>query len=92
LEQGFAPRLSRVAAGVCLLLFFGALRYFFGGWVMLAIFVLPVLFALLVSVALPRSPGRKRMIDWAFKHLDVFDFFVERLDDRFESFERRLRR
>ena len=92
LEQGFAPRLSRVAAGVCLLLFLGAVQYFFGSWVMLATVLLPVLFALLVLVVLPKSPRRKRVIDWAFKHLDIFDFFIERLDDRFETFEKRLRR
>ena len=92
MELGFGPRLSRVAAGVCFLLFLGTLQYFFGLWVMLGIMLLPVLLGSLVLIALPRGPGREKIINWGFKHLDIGEFFIERLDDRFESLEKRLRR
>jgi len=74
MELGFGPRLSRVAAGICLLLFLGLLQYFFGLWVMLSIVFLPVLLGLVVLVALPRGARRKRIIDWGFRYLDVSDF------------------
>jgi len=92
LEQGFAPRLSRVAAGVCFLLFLGALQYFFGSWVVLAIVMLPALLALLLVVAVPKSSRKKRIIGLVSSSVDVGSFFIERLDDRFDSLIKRLRR
>ncbi len=93
MEQGFAPRFSRVAAGVCLLLFLAGLQYFFGRWVMLAVIGLPVLMALILTVAIPNSfREKKRIIDLIVRSVDVGSFFFERLDDHFESFAKRLRR
>ena len=91
MEQGFGPRLSRVAAGVCFFLLMGALQYFFGRWVMLTIVMLPVLLALLLAVALPRSSRKSRIIGLVTSSVDVTSFF-ERLDDRFESVAKRLKR
>jgi hypothetical protein len=92
LEQGFAPRLSRVAAGVCFLLFLGAVQYFFGQWAMLAILMFPLLLALLLLIALPNSSRKRRIIRLVTGSVDITDFFIERLDDRFESLIKRLRR
>jgi hypothetical protein len=92
MDLGFGPRLSRVAAGVCFLLFLGVLQYFFGFWMMLGVMLLPFLLGLFVLIFLPSSPGRKKIIDWGFRYLDVSDFFMERLDDRFASLIRLLRR
>ncbi|HYM79265.1 MAG TPA: hypothetical protein VE377_25035 [Candidatus Dormibacteraeota bacterium] len=92
MELGFGPRLSRVAAGVCFILFLGALQYFFGRWVMLAIVMLPALLAVLLVVALPNSSRKRRIIRLVTGSVDITDFFMERLDDRFESLIKRLRR
>jgi len=59
LEQGFAPKLSRVAAGISFLLVLGLLQYLFGRWVMLAVVFLPVLVWLLLTVTLPNSSRKK---------------------------------
>ena len=92
MEQGFSPRLSRLAAGVCLLLFLEALEYFFGPWAALGIVALPVLIALLLAIALPNSSRKRRIINLVASSLDIGSFFIERLDDRFESLARRVRR
>jgi hypothetical protein len=92
MEQGFAPKLSRVAAGISFLLFLGLLQYFFGSLAMLAVLFLPVLVWLLLTVTLPDSSRKKRIINLVANSLDVGDFFMERLDDRLEGFVKRLRR
>jgi hypothetical protein len=92
MELGFGPRLSRVAAGVCFLLFLGLLQYFFGLWVMIAIMMLPALLAVLLVVALPNSSRKRRIIGLVTSSVDITGFFVERLDDRFESLMKRLGR
>jgi hypothetical protein len=92
MELGFGPKLSRVAAGVCFFLFFGLVAYFFGEYVMFGVMFLPVLLWLIVSLVLPKGPDRKKIADWGFMHLDIAGFFMERLDDRFESLMKRLRR
>jgi hypothetical protein len=91
-ESGFGPRLSRVAAGICLLAFLGALEYFFGPWVMLATVMLPVLLALLLTVSLPHSSRKRRVIRLVAGSVDIGKFFFERLDDRFENLTRRPKR
>ncbi len=91
MDQGFGPKLSRVAAGVCFLLFLGALGYFFGQWVVYAVLFLPLLLWLLLRVTVPRSYRKKRIIDLVSRSVDVGDFFIERLDDHFDSLIRRLR-
>jgi hypothetical protein len=92
MELGFGPRLSRVAAGVCFLLFLGLLQYFFGLWVMIAIMMLPALLAVLLVVAIPNSSRKRRIIGLVTSSVDITGFFVERLDDRFESLMKRLGR
>lgn len=92
MEQGFAPRLSRVAAGICFFLFLGALAYFFGQWVAYAVLFLPLLLWLLLRVTVPRSYRKKRIIDLVSKSVDIGDFFMERLDDRFDTLIKRLKR
>jgi small-conductance mechanosensitive channel len=92
MEQGFAPKLSRVAAGISFLLFLGLLQYFFCSRAMLAVLFLPVLVWLLLTVTLPDSSRKKRIINLVANSLDVGDFFMERLDDRLEGFVKRLRR
>ena len=92
MEQGFAPKLSRVAAGVCLLVFIGLLQYFFGYWVMLVVIFLPVLLWLLLRATVPKSYRKKRVIALVSSSVDIGSFFFERLDDRFESLVRRLKR
>jgi len=92
LEQGFAPRLSRVAAGVCFFLFLGTLQYFFGHWVTLAVLLLPLLLWLLLRATLPNSSRKKKIIDLVSNSVDITDLFMERLDDRFEGLARRLKR
>jgi len=91
-DLGFGPKLSRIAAGVCLLLFMGAVQYFFGRWVMFAVFLLPALLALFLAVALPNSSRKKRIIRLVSSSVDIGSFFIERLDDRFENLMKRLRR
>jgi hypothetical protein len=92
LEQGFAPRLSRVAAGISFLLFVGALQYFFGRWVMYGVLFFPVLLSLLLMVTIPRSARKTRIIRLVSASVDVSSFFMERLDDRFDTLVRRLKR
>jgi len=92
MEQGFAPKLSRVVAGLCFLLFLGSFQYFFGLWVMLAVLFQPVLVWLLLTAILPDSSRKKRVIGLVANSLDVGDFFIERFDDRLENLVRRLRR
>jgi len=53
-----------VAAGLCFLLFLGALEYFLSPWVMLAIVALPVLTALLLAIALPNSSRKEGLSIW----------------------------
>ena len=77
LEQGFSPRLSRVAAGVGFLLFLGTLEYFFGPWVTLAIMALPVLIPLLL--AMPKSSRKRRILKSVASSVDIGSFFMERL-------------
>jgi hypothetical protein len=81
-----------VAAGISFLLFLGLLQYFFGSRAMLAVLFLPVLVWLLLTVTLPDSSRKKRIINLVANSLDVGDFFMERLDDRLEGFVKRLRR
>jgi hypothetical protein len=81
-----------VAAGVCFLLFLGLLQYFFGLWVMIAIMMLPALLAVLLVVAIPNSSRKRRIIGLVTSSVDITGFFVERLDDRFESLMKRLGR
>jgi hypothetical protein len=92
LEQGFAPRLSRVAAGICFLLFLGAIQYFFGHWVMYGVLFLPVLLALLLMMTIPKSSRKKRIIGLVSASVDVSSFFMERLDDRIDALVRRFKR
>jgi hypothetical protein len=92
MDQGFGPKLSRVAAGACFLLFLGVLQYFFGRLVVYGVLLLPVLLALLLMVTLPKSSRKKRIIDLVSNSVDVGSFFIERLDDRIDSFVRRLKR
>ena len=92
MEQGFSPRLSRVAAGVGFLLFLGTLAYFFGPWVTLAIMALPVLITLLLAIAMPKSSRKRRILKLVASSVDLGSFFMERLDDHFESLGKRLRR
>jgi hypothetical protein len=92
MDLGFGPKLSRLAAGICFLLFVMALQYFFGRWVMLAVLFLPVLLWLLLRVTLPRSSRKKKVIDLVSNSVDIRSFFIERLDDHFESAIKRLRR
>jgi hypothetical protein len=63
MDQGFGPKLSRMAAGVCFLLFLGVLQYFFGRWVMYGVLFFPVLLALLLLATLPKSSRKKRIIN-----------------------------
>jgi hypothetical protein len=92
MDQGFGPKLSRVAAGICFLLFLGALQYFFGRWVMYGVLFLPLLLALLLMVTLPKSSRKRRIINLVSNSADVGSFFIERLDDRIENLARRLKR
>ena len=92
MEQGFGPKVSRVAAGVCFLLFVGAVQYFFGRWVVFGVLLLPALLALLLSITLPNSSRKKRIIRLVSSSTDVGTFFIERLDDRFENLVRRLKK
>ena len=92
MEQGFSPRLSRVAAGVCFFLFLGAIEYFFGFGMMIVILALPLITVLLLTIALPNSSRKRRIIQLVASSVDIGNFFMERLDDRFESLARRLRR
>jgi uncharacterized protein (DUF58 family) len=71
--------------------FLGVLRYFFGIWAY-AVFLLPVLMALLLTVALPNSARKKRIIRLVSNSVDVGSFFIERLDDHFDNLIKRLRR
>jgi hypothetical protein len=92
MDQGFGPKLSRVAAGVCFLLFLGALQYFFGRWVMYGVMFFPVLIALLLMLTLPSSSRKKRIIRLVSNSVDVGSFFMERLDDRIDTLVKRLKR
>ena len=91
MNQGFGPNLSRVAAGVCFLLFLGGLQYFFGRIVMYAVVFLPVLLWAMLRLTIPQSYRKKRIINLVSKSVDVQDFFIERLDDHFDSLIRRPR-
>jgi hypothetical protein len=86
LEQGFAPRLSRVAAGLCACLLLGLLAHVFRGWKLIAIPILILLPLFLV----PQAVARKFSGNVA-KALDVVRL-AEWLDDRFERIENRIRR
>ena len=92
MDQGFAPKLSRVAAGICFLLFLGSVNYFFGQWVMYAVVFLPLLLWLLLRVTVPKSHRKKRIIHLVSQSVDIGDFFMERLDDRFDTLIKRLKR
>ena len=92
MELGFGPKVSRVAAGVCFLLFVGAVQYFFGRWVVFAVLLLPALLALLLSITLPNSSRKNRIIRLVSSSTDVGTFFIERLDDRFDNLVRRLKK
>ena len=90
MEQGFGPRLSRVA-GACSLLFLGVLDYFFGLRGVVSVLALPLLLALPLAVALPNS-SRKWIIGPVASSVDIGSLFTERSDDRFDNLTRRLRR
>ena len=92
MDLGFGPRLSRVAAGVCFILFVGGLEYLFGIWIVLCIVLLPLLLALLFAVTLPNDSGKKRTIGSAVSSVDVGRFFMEWLDDRFENIGNLIKR
>jgi len=57
---------------------------------MLAVLFLPLLLWLFLRVTLPNSSRKKRIIDLVSNSVDIGDFFMGRLDDRFESLARRL--
>jgi len=90
MDLGFGPKLSRVAAGVCLILFFGLLRHLFGLWIWLGIFG-PALVALLLLVTFPRSPAAGRAGSFAVRVPDPLPL-LEWLQERFENLAKRLRR
>jgi hypothetical protein len=70
LEQGFNPRLGRVAAGICFLLFLGLLDYLFGLRKWLGILLLFVLLVLLLFL-FPKSPWVSRMTHFVGRALDL---------------------
>jgi hypothetical protein len=82
LEQGFGPKLSRVAAGVCFFLFLGVLDYLLGPWVLLAIVLLPLLLALLAVVAFPKSS--RKVVGVVLRSLDI-ERLLGWLEERFEN-------
>jgi hypothetical protein len=59
---------------------------------MIAIMMLPALLAVLLVVAIPNSSRKRRIIGLVTSSVDITGFFVERLDDRFESLMKRLGR
>ena len=89
MELGFGPRLSRVAAGVCFLLFLGALRYLFGPWIWLGIAGIPLV-VLLFLVVFPRNPVARRAGGFTVRALDPLPL-LEWLEEGFENLVRRPR-
>jgi hypothetical protein len=84
MDQGFGPKLSRVAAGVCFLVLGFALQYFFGQWVLIAVLFMPLLMALLLTVTLPKSSRKNRIIGLVSRSVDI-GLLVEWLEDRFDK-------
>ena len=89
MDYGFGPKVSRVAAGVCLLFFLGTLRYFFGRWVW-TIPLLLVLAVLLLALILPRNLAVRQLSGFTAWTMDLEHPFGW-LEDRFESLLTRLR-
>jgi len=87
LEQGFAPRLSRVTAGMGLLLFPGAIGYFFGRLPMFALLAIPVLLGLpvlLLWLPSPRSLTMKTLCGRVSRAIDPLAL-LEWLEQRFQN-------
>lgn len=74
------------------MLVLGAIYYLFGIWVVDGLFLAPLLFAVILFIALPDSPRRRRIIGLIFKPFDVIGRLLERVEDSFERFENRIRR
>ena len=84
MEQGFGPKLSRIVAGVCFLLFLGLIDYLFGLRKLFAITLLFLLLVFLLSLALPKSLSLKRLVVRISELLDISHLW-NWLEDRFET-------
>jgi len=83
LEQRFGPKLSRVAAVTCFLLFLGLLDYVFGLPKVLVILLLFLLFVWLLLFLFPKSSTVKKGARSVLKALDLgstLDWLEERFD------------
>ena len=83
MEQGFGPKLSRVAAGICFFLLLLLLNYVFGLGRLLVITLSFLLLLCLLSIALPENSLVKKIVGRASKLLDA-SILLDWLEDRFE--------
>jgi hypothetical protein len=85
LDLGFSPKLSRVAAGICLLLLLGLLDYVARRWKLIAI---PISLVLLLLVLSSWGSRARKFAGRVAKALDVTRL-GEWLEDRFENLIKR---
>ena len=95
MEQGFSPRLSRVAAGVCLILLVGilehsvgVLRHAIGLWKILAILTSFVAALFLVPALSPVNSTVRSLAGRIARALDLLRI-ADWLEARFESLTRK---